>query len=155
ILERLNAYVARTPVIDGLTFHEGLNAVAITGGVAGNVVPDAARVTVNFRFAPDCSEAEAIAYVRELFEGFEVLVTDSAPGATPGLDQPAAAAFVEAVGGVVNPKFGWTDVAQFAALGIPAVNYGPGDPLLAHKQHEHVPLAQLRGVESALRAWLT
>ena len=139
ILQRLVAYAPRWPQIDGLTFREGLNAVAISGGVAGNVIPDEARVTVNFRFAPDRTEAAALEHVREVFDGFEVEVTDSAPGAMPGLDRPAAAAFVEAVGGEVNPKFGWTDVAQFTVLGIPAVNFGPGDPTLAHKADEHVP----------------
>ena len=154
VLVRLNAYVPRRPVIDGLEYHEGLNAVFISGGVAGNVVPDECRVTVNYRFAPDRSEEEALAHVREVFEGYDLVVVDSAPGALPGLERPAAAAFVQAVGGVVNPKFGWTDVARFSTLGVPAVNFGPGDPVLAHKQEESVPVEQIRSVERALRAWL-
>jgi succinyl-diaminopimelate desuccinylase len=154
ILRRLNEYDARRPVIDGLEYHEGLNAVLISGGVAGNVLPDLVVVTVNYRFAPDRSEDEALAYVRTFFDGFEVTVTDSAPGALPGLDRPAAKAFVATVGGEVRPKFGWTDVARFTGLGIPAVNYGPGDPSLAHKQDEHVPIAQIRQCEQTLRAWL-
>ena len=154
VLERLTAYEPRMPVIDGLTYHEGLNAVGITGGVAGNVLPDRCTVTINHRFAPDRSEAEAEAYLRTFFEGYDVQVTDSAPGALPGLDRPSAKEFVEAVGGTVNPKFGWTDVARFSALGVPAVNFGPGDPMLAHKQEEYVPLEQLRGCEQALASWL-
>jgi succinyl-diaminopimelate desuccinylase len=154
VLERLSSYDARMPVIDGLTYHEGLNAVGISGGVAGNVLPDVCTVSVNHRFAPDRSEAEAEAFLRDFFEGYDVRVTDSAPGALPGLDLPAAKAFIDAVGGTVNPKFGWTDVARFSALGVPAVNFGPGDPMLAHKQDEHVPLEQIRHCESALRAWL-
>jgi succinyl-diaminopimelate desuccinylase len=154
VLDRLLAYVPRQPVIDGLTYHEGLNAVGISGGVAGNVVPDECRVNINHRFAPDRSEAEAEAHVRELFDGFELEVMDSAPGALPGLDRPAAKAFVDAVGGEVAPKFGWTDVAQFAQLGVPAVNFGPGDPMLAHTQEEHVPTADLRRCEEALSGWL-
>ncbi len=154
VLRRLEEYDARRPVIDGLEYHEGLNAVAIRGGVAGNVLPDECVVEVNYRFAPDRTEAEAEAFVRELFAGFDVTLTDSAPGALPGLDRPAAKAFVEAVGGEVNPKFGWTDVARFSGLGIPAVNYGPGDPLLAHKQEEHVPMEQIERCETRLRAWL-
>ena len=154
VLDRLAAYDARMPVIDGLTYHEGLNAVGITGGVAGNVLPDVCTLSVNYRFAPDRSEAEAEAFVRELFTGYDVQVTDSAPGALPGLDRPAAKAFIEAVGGTVNPKFGWTDVARFSALGVPAVNFGPGDPMLAHKQEEHVSLAQVRHCEHALVSWL-
>lgn len=154
VLRRLEAYDARRPVIDGLEYHEGLNAVAIRGGVAGNVVPDECVVEVNYRFAPDRSVEEAEAFVREFFHGFDVTLTDSAPGALPGLDRPAAKAFVGAVGGEVAPKFGWTDVARFSALGVPAVNFGPGDPLFAHKQDEHVPVEQIRRSEDLLRAWL-
>lgn len=154
VLNRLASYVARRPVVDGLEYHEGLNAVLINGGVATNVIPDACVVTVNHRFAPDRSEAEALAYVREFFDGFDVVVTDSAPGARPGLDRPAAKAFVEAVGGEVSPKFGWTDVARFTVLGVPAVNYGPGDPSLAHTQEEYVPIEDIRRCEQTLRTWL-
>lgn len=154
VLDRLRDYRARTPEIDGLTYHEGLNAVGIRGGVAGNVVPDECVVEVNFRFAPDRSEADALAFVTDFFDGFELEVTDSAPGALPGLHLPAAKAFVDAVGGEVAPKFGWTDVALFSRLGVPAVNYGPGDPLFAHKQDEHVPVADIRRCEEQLRAWL-
>ncbi len=154
VLDRLNAYEPRRPVIDGLEYHEGLNAVGIRGGVATNVLPDECVVSVNYRFAPDRSEAEAEAYVREVFEGYDVTLTDTSPGALPGLERPAAAAFVEAVGGVVNPKFGWTDVARFTLLGVPAVNFGPGDPMFAHKQDEHVPVEHLHRCEAVLRAWL-
>ncbi len=154
VLARLDAYEPRRPVIDGLEYHEGLNAVFISGGVAGNVLPDECRVSVNYRFAPDRSEEEALAHVREVFDGFEIEVSDSAPAAMPGLSVPAAAAFVEAVGGTVNPKFGWTDVARFSVLGVPAVNFGPGDPHLAHKQEEFVPVDHIRSVEKQLHAWL-
>jgi succinyl-diaminopimelate desuccinylase len=154
ILDRLNAYEARTPVIDGLTYHEGLNAVFIRGGVAGNVLPDGCVVEVNFRFAPDRDEQDAEAFVRDFFEGYDVTVTDCAPGAMPGLSVPAAKAFVEAVGGEANPKFGWTDVARFSGLGVPAVNFGPGDPLLAHKAEEHVPIEHIERCEQQLRTWL-
>jgi len=154
ILTRLQEYDARRPVIDGLEYHEGLNAVFVRGGVAGNVIPDECVVEVNYRFAPDRSEEEAAAFVRDFFEGYDVTLTDSAPGALPGLDVPAAKAFVEAVGGEVNPKFGWTDVARFSGLGVPAVNFGPGDPMLAHKQEEHVPIADIERCERTLRTWL-
>ncbi len=154
VLRRLAAYEPRTPVIDGLEYHEGLNAVWISGGVATNVLPDRCVVTVNFRYAPDRSEDEALAWVRDYFAGYELAVTDSAPGALPGLDRPAAKEFVAVVGGEPRPKFGWTDVARFTGLGIPAVNYGPGDPMLAHKQEEHVPLEQLRSCEASMRRWL-
>ncbi|MFD1859846.1 succinyl-diaminopimelate desuccinylase [Aeromicrobium camelliae] len=154
-LATLDRYVAREVEIDGLVYREGLNAVGVRGGVSGNVIPDDAVLTVNFRFAPDRSENEALAHLREVFEGFDLIVTDSAPGALPGLDRPAAAAFVEAVGGQVGPKFGWTDVAKFTLLGIPAVNYGPGDPSFAHKADEHVRVAEVRSVHERLTRWLT
>jgi len=155
ILNRLTTYAAREVEIDGLLYREGMNAVGISGGVAGNVVPDEARVSVNYRFAPDLDEKQALAHVQELFDGFDVVVTDTAPGALPGLDHPAAAAFVEAIGVTVKPKYGWTDVAQFTQLGIPAVNFGPGDPMYAHKADEHVPVDHLIRVEEALSTWLT
>jgi succinyl-diaminopimelate desuccinylase len=155
VLQRLRDHEPRRPVIDGLEYHEGLNAVFIGGGVAGNVIPDRCVITVNYRFAPDRSEEEALAYVRELFTPYDVVPVDSAPGAMPGLSVPAAAAFVEAVGGAVHPKFGWTDVARFSGLGVPAVNFGPGDPVLAHKQDEQVPVADIERVAAALRSWLT
>jgi succinyl-diaminopimelate desuccinylase len=154
VLQRLEGYQPRRPVIDGLEYHEGLNAVGIAGGVAGNVVPDRCVVTVNHRFAPDRTEEEALAFVRDFFSPYDVVVTDSAPGALPGLSVPAAAAFVEAVGGEVHPKFGWTDVARFSGLGVPAVNFGPGDPVYAHKQDEHVPVEHIERVAAALRSWL-
>jgi len=155
ILERLLAYEPRRPVVDGLTYHEGLNAVFVRGGVASNVIPDECVVTVNHRFAPDRSEADALAYVREVFDGYDVACVDSAPGALPGLAQPAAAAFVAATGRPPAPKLGWTDVALFSALGVPAVNYGPGDPALAHTRDEYVETAQVTECEDGLRRWLT
>ncbi len=154
VLERLVAYEPRTLEVDGLTYREGLNATGISGGVAGNVVPDECRVCVNYRFAPDRSEAEAFEHVRTVFAGYDLELRDSAPGARPGLDRPPVAAFVEAVGGPVHPKFGWTDVAQFTALGVPALNFGPGDPSVAHSQAEQVPIAQLERCERLVRAWL-
>ncbi len=154
VLERLVAYEPRQPVIDGLAYREGLNAVGVSGGVAGNVVPDEARVSVNYRFAPDRDVEQAMAHLTEVFDGFELDLRDSAPGALPGLDRPAAAAFVAAVGGEPRPKYGWTDVSQFARLGVPAVNFGPGDPALAHTRAERVSLAQLRHCEDRMRSWL-
>ncbi len=154
VLQRLAAYEPRTPDIDGLTYREGLNAVGISGGVAGNVLPDECRISVNHRFAPDRDEEQALAHLREVLDGYELVLCDSAPGAMPGLDRPAAAAFVAAVGGEVAPKFGWTDVSQFSALGVPAVNFGPGNPSLAHTQAESVPVAHLVHCEATMRRWL-
>ncbi|MFE9658600.1 succinyl-diaminopimelate desuccinylase [Streptomyces sp. NPDC005955] len=158
ILARLAAYQPRYPVIDGLEYREGLNAVRIEGGVAGNVIPDVCTVTVNFRYAPDRSEEEALAHVREVFADCgvdEFVVDDHSGAAMPGLSHPAARAFIEAVGGTPRPKFGWTDVSRFSALGVPAVNYGPGNPQLAHKRDERVHTGQILGAEERLRHWLT
>ncbi len=155
ILARLAEYRAREIPVDGLLYRESLSAVRITGGVAGNVIPDLCEVEVNYRFAPDKSAAKAEAHLRSVLAGFEVEITDAAEGARPGLDAPIAHDFVTAVGAEPRPKYGWTDVARFSALGIPAVNYGPGDPHLAHHDEERVPLAQIDAVERGLRAWLT
>ena len=155
ILRRLAAYEPRQVEIDGLRYREGLNAVGIRGGVAGNVIPDECVVSVNYRFAPSRSAAEGEAHLREVFDGFEVTVVDAVDGALPGLSHPAAEAFVAAVGGTPSPKFGWTDVARFTSLGVPAVNFGTGDPSLAHHRDEYVPVADLHRVEAGLRSWLT
>lgn len=157
VLERLAAYEAGEVVVDGLAYRESLSAVGISGGVAGNVIPDACTVHVNYRFAPSRSGAEALAHLEQLFAGLpvEIAVADLAEGARPGLDAPLAQQFVAAVGGEARPKYGWTDVARFSALGIPAVNYGPGDPSLAHADDERVPVEQIERVEAGLRRWLT
>lgn len=155
VLALLSAYVPRRPMIDGLEYREGLSAVGVRGGVAGNVIPDECVVSVNYRFAPDRSGDEALAHVREVFADFEVACTDLAPGALPGLSRPAAAAFLAVTRKAPAPKFGWTDVSRFSELGVPAVNYGPGDPSLAHTKDEWVPTADILDCENVLRAWLS
>jgi succinyl-diaminopimelate desuccinylase len=153
-LRRLDDYRPRTVTIDGCTYREGLNAVRINGGVAGNVVPDECTVEVNLRFAPDRTEEQALEHVREVFEGYRLELTDSAPGALPGLSAAPAREFLAAVGAEPAAKLGWTDVARFAALGIPALNYGPGDPLLAHAPDEHVEIGRIRDGAATLHRWL-
>ncbi|WP_411088268.1 succinyl-diaminopimelate desuccinylase [Streptomyces sp. 061-3] len=158
ILGRLAVYEPRRPVIDGLEYREGLNAVRIEAGVANNVIPDACTVVVNYRYAPDRSAEEALAHVHEVFADcgvVEFTVDDHSGAAMPGLSHPAAKAFMAAVGGTAQPKFGWTDVSRFGALGVPAVNYGPGDALLAHKRNEHVAVDRITHCEERLRSWLT
>ena len=154
VLRRLSDYRPRTVTIDGCTYREGLNAVRITGGVSGNVVPDECVVEVNMRFAPDRTEKQALEHVHEVFEGYQVELTDSAPGAMPGLTAPPARDFLIAVGEEPAAKLGWTDVARFAALGIPALNFGPGDPLLAHAPDEHVEIGKIRDGAATLHRWL-
>ncbi|WP_346959608.1 succinyl-diaminopimelate desuccinylase [uncultured Arthrobacter sp.] len=154
ILARLAAYEPRTVTVDGLDYRESLNAVRVNGGTAGNVIPDRCVVEINYRFAPDKSMEQAEEHVRELLAGFELVRTDGANGARPGLNHPAAASFVTAVGAEPKPKYGWTDVARFSELGVPAVNFGPGDALLAHKDDEHVDADAVRECLRALRSWL-
>ena len=155
ILHRLSSYSPREPMVDGLRYREGMSAVHIEGGVAGNVIPDECVVTINYRFAPDLSVEEALAHVRDVCEGYDIEVDDAASGARPGLDRPAAASFVAAVGAQPRPKYGWTDVARFSALGVPALNFGPGDPSLAHTKGEYAPIEQIRSCALALREWLS
>jgi succinyl-diaminopimelate desuccinylase len=154
ILNRLAEYEAREVEVEGLLFREGLSAVGISGGVAGNVIPDECVVTVNYRYAPDRSEAQAAAHVREVFAGYDVQIVDSAPAARPGLDLPEAAGLAALTGAEPRAKFGWTDVARLSRLGIPAVNYGPGDPNLAHTRDEHVALSKVREAEELILRWL-
>jgi succinyl-diaminopimelate desuccinylase len=154
VLDVLRGYTPRKPDVDGLRYHEGLNAVGIRGGVAGNVVPDECVVTVNYRFAPDLTGAQAAEFVRSLFPAWPVTILDVADGARPGLARPAAAEFAAAVGGTPRAKLGWTDVARFSALGIPAVNYGPGISEIAHTAGEYVETPKIAECESRLRAWL-
>ncbi|HEY2792151.1 MAG TPA: succinyl-diaminopimelate desuccinylase [Micromonosporaceae bacterium] len=155
ILRRLDQHTGREVTIDDCFYREGLNAVGISGGVAGNVIPDVCVVDVNYRFAPDRNEKEAEAYLREVFDGLEVEIIDSAPGALPGLSGPAAVEFIAAVGAPPIGKFGWTDVARFAAMGIPALNFGPGDPNLAHKPEEKVEIPKIRAGAKILKDWLS
>lgn len=155
VLAILKNYVPAEIEVDGLVYREGLNAVGISGGVAGNVIPDEAVVTINYRFAPSRTGVQAIEHLREVFADFEIEVMDLAEGARPGLDAALAQEFLAAVGGAAHPKYGWTDVARFSALGIPAVNYGPGDPLRAHADDERVAVDEIIACERGLRAWLS
>jgi succinyl-diaminopimelate desuccinylase len=160
VLRLVEAFEERQPVIDGCRYREALQAVAVSGGVAGNVVPDLASVTLNRRFAPDRSEAEAEAEVRALVApaldaGDEVRVVDSAPAAHPGLTNPVLRALIDDHGLSVTAKLGWTDVARFAALGVPACNLGPGQATLAHTAEERVERASLERAHEVLHAVLT
>jgi succinyl-diaminopimelate desuccinylase len=155
LLSMLAAYEPRRPVIDGCEFHEGLQAVFIEGGVAANVVPDRVVVTLNHRFAPDRSTGEALAHVEvvlapHLEDGDTVEMVDAAGAAAPSMTHPVLAALRERNGLEVRAKLGWTDVSRFAAAGIPAANFGPGDPTLAHTQGEHLDRASLERVHAAL-----
>jgi succinyl-diaminopimelate desuccinylase len=148
LLALVEDWPGREPVVDGCRYREAVQAVMVAGGVAGNVVPDEASVVLNHRFAPDRDEAAAETWLRSLLEsgleqGDRAVVVDSAPSARPGLDHPLLAALVARNQLEVRAKLGWTDVARFASRGVPAANFGPGDPLLAHTADERVTREQL------------
>lgn len=155
LLELVNTYQPRTPEIEGLTFKEGLQAVAINGGVAGNVVPDQVEISFNHRFAPDRTSDQAIAHLKDFFTGFELEVLDISDAAGVGLTNKELANFVKSIDLPIAPKFGWTDVARFSKMNIPAINFGPGDPHLAHHPDEAVELRQLQTVYEKLNFWLS
>ncbi len=155
VLAAVAAYEGRRVTIDGCDFREGLQVVRVDGGVANNVVPDRAAVTLNHRFAPDRTPAEAEAHVRGVLgevDGFEV--TDVAPAAMPALEHPVLRRILAATGDVAHAKLGWTDVARFASRGVPATNFGPGDPSVAHSAGERVTRADLETVFDVLRTVL-
>lgn len=164
VIARIAAYTPRSVDIDGCVYREGLNIVHLESGVATNTVPDEAWLFVNFRFAPDRSDQEALAHTLEVLGvgtpdcpagGFSLEIDDLSPAALPGLHEPAAAALVDATGGRVRAKYGWTDVARFATLGIPAVNFGPGDPGLCHTPQENCPVEMIETVSAQLLRYLT
>lgn len=155
ILHLLSSYRADVVSIDGLEFCEGLNAVGINGGVAGNVIPDKCSVTINYRFAPNKSVSTAKSMVSEMFGSYDVVVVDEAPGALPKISEPLLKKFIEESGLPVSAKQGWTDVARFSSLGIPALNFGPGDPSLAHSDEEKVSLVEVERYFKTLRLLLS
>jgi succinyl-diaminopimelate desuccinylase len=158
VIDRVAAYVPRTVTIDGVQYTEQLQAVAVEGGVAPNVVPDRASVTINHRVAPDRSKDDAVAWLREfigaLEDGDVFNVKDWAPSAPPALGDARLRGLVELTGRPAEGKVGWTDVATFYELGVPATNFGAGDPLLAHRSDELVTGAELDAYAETLGAWL-
>lgn len=154
VLQILANYSAQTVDVDGLLYKEGLNAVRISGGVAGNVIPDFAKVEINYRFAPNKTTTEAIEHMQQLFADFCVKIVDISAGASPNLTNPYVAQFIKFVGREVYPKYGWTDVSRFVAENIPAINFGPGNPLLAHTDNENVSIAEIQTCYDTLETWL-
>ncbi|MGO1590953.1 MAG: succinyl-diaminopimelate desuccinylase [Ancrocorticia sp.] len=159
-LRRLEEWGPSVHTVGGLDFTESLLAVGISGGGARNSVPDEATLIVNFRFAPDRTQSDAEAYVRSLFEdvALDITVTDSAPAAEPGMDHPEfdrlSDLLREQGAGEPVAKLGWTDVARFSALGVPAINCGPGDALLSHRVDEACPVAQIENMYNVFTQWL-
>jgi succinyl-diaminopimelate desuccinylase len=160
VIEQVAAYRSRSVSIDGVNYMEQLQAVAVEGGVAPNVVPDSATLTLNHRFAPDRTKDEAVAWLRDylgevLEDGDTFTVLDWAPSAPPSLSNERLFDLIQRTEQPPLGKAGWTDVATFQELGVPAANFGAGDPLLAHRSDEFVTLAQLENFESVFRSWLS
>ena len=155
VLVAVGSYEGRRVTIDGCHFREGLQVVRVDGGVAGNVVPDRATLALNHRFAPDRTPQEAEAHVRDVVgdvDRFEV--SDMAPAAAPALGHPVLQRVLAATGDLPHAKLGWTDVARFASRGVPATNFGPGDPNVAHSAGERVTRSDLDTVYGVLRTVL-
>jgi len=157
LLRALETYEPRRVLLDGCEYAEQFQSVGVNAGVAGNVVPDEAKITLNFRFAPDRTVDTAEDEVRRLLgdtldpaTGDRLVVVDAVAGAPPALDHPLLADLVWATGHSPRAKVGWTDVATLFAAGVPAANFGPGDPLLAHTPDEHVSSAELTSVRDTL-----
>ena len=165
VIERIADYGNPVELVDGLEFRESLSVVRVEGGIANNVIPEAASMTVNYRFAPSKRADDALAWVRSLFEGTgaTIEVDDLCEGARPGADSPFAERFLTVARRIaaeqgtelrLSAKVGWTDVARFTQVGVPAMNFGPGDPLLAHTRDEHAPVSDIVRVHDTLRAFV-
>jgi succinyl-diaminopimelate desuccinylase len=139
--------------LDGLIFREVVSAVRVEGGIASNVIPAAASVELNFRYAPGRTRADAEARLRELVPHGEVELLSNSPSAPPALGNPLARKLRDLVPDVA-PKQAWTPVAQFAEQGIDAINYGPGATAYAHKVDEQIPVANLEQCYATLRSFL-
>jgi succinyl-diaminopimelate desuccinylase len=152
-IERAAAGIARLAAaappdhrtLDGLDFTEVVSVTRISGGIADNVVPDRVDCHVNYRYAPDRPAADADARLHELCGGdAETLeITSNAPSAPVAVTHPLVQQLIAAGELAVGPKQAWTPVAEFAAVGVPAVNFGPGDPAYAHKVDEQVAVGAL------------
>jgi succinyl-diaminopimelate desuccinylase len=142
--------------IDGMVFREVVSVTSIEGGIAGNVVPDRAEATVNFRYAPTRTPEEAEGRLRDLLATTDADLTvigNAPPGPVavrnPLVDRLRAAGDLE-----VGPKQAWTPVAEFATIGVDAVNFGPGDPQYAHRDDERIEVGALARSYQVLRRFL-
>lgn len=158
-INQVAQYEPRVAMVDGIAFTEQLQVVSVGGGIAPNVVPDSATLVLNHRVAPDRSRDQAVSAVRDylgdLLEDEDVLeILDWAPAAPPSLTHPVIQSLVSTSGQPARAKVGWTDVATLHETGIPATNFGAGDPLLAHRSDEFVTEAELEVFASTLRGLL-
>lgn len=154
LLFYLNQYIPKDVIIDNLKYKEGLNAVRINGGIAGNVIPDNVNIEINYRFAPNKTLNDAIKYIKSIFYNYKLSIIDAVNGAKPNLNLPIILNFLNQSKLIPMPKFGWTDVARFYQKGIPAINFGPGNPLLAHSDDEHIFIKDIYQCFNILKYWI-
>ena len=130
--------------IEGLEFKQVLSITKVSSGIANNVIPDEAMLNINFRFSPEMTNDDAQNFINNMFSEFgEIEITSSSEGAMPNIENSNIKNFISSTGLSPNPKQAWTDIARFYSHGIASVNFGPGDPLLAHTADEHVSKKQL------------
>ena len=145
----------RDVVLEGLLFREVLSVTEIHGGIASNVIPATVEATLNFRYAPDRTPESAVDRVTELVGREVEILSNSPPARVPSLDGPVLAALRAAGEFAVEPKQAWTNVADFAARGLDAVNLGPGATRYAHTADERVEIAELERTLAALKRFLS
>jgi succinyl-diaminopimelate desuccinylase len=155
LIGAIASWEPRRPELDGCTYQESLQAVAVHGGNAANVVPSSAALEVVYRFAPDRDPSSAREALEEIVAaalepGDALEVRDSAPAAPPSVHDAWISSLIKASGEPPRAKLGWTDVAFFSERGVPAANFGPGDPDLAHTKDEHVTVSSLERARSVL-----
>lgn len=143
-LTMMHGLEAEPHPIEGLDFKEVMSVTRATGGVANNIIPGRFDLNVNYRFSPDRTMADAIERLRQVCaEADDFEVVDTAPAAYPEISHPLFSLLIESTAAPVAHKQGWTDVAQFAERGVPAINFGPGETALAHKPGESIDLSDL------------
>lgn len=143
-LQTVAASSAKEVTVDGLSFFEVVNVTGITGGIARNVIPDEVTCHLNFRYAPNQSAEEAEQRLRSLVgHGASVEIVGNAPPGRVATDNPLVGRLRVSSGAAVGPKQAWTNVAEFSAVGIDAVNFGPGVPEYAHRADEQVSIDAL------------
>jgi succinyl-diaminopimelate desuccinylase len=141
--------------IEGLDFTQVVSVTTLHAGIARNVIPGDATANVNFRYAPNLSARQAEQTLRDWCEPYgEVELLSNSPGALPPHENPLLDSLLAASGGSVEAKQAWTPVAEFAAAGVEAVNFGPGDPTFAHRADERVATEALVQCYRTLESFL-
>ena len=143
--------------VDGLEFREAFQVVGIEGGIPDkhNVVPDRCTITVNRRFAPKYTPEEAEAQVRALLEGaddVEILQAQAGGAAEPR--QPAGRRLRARP---LAPGAAQARVDRRRPLRVPrvpALNFGPGDPTIAHTRGEFVTRASIEQAYATLAGFV-